>query len=607
MRVRAEVAGGGRPARDGRRVRSLIGLVLSRLGPTAHNAVSGTMLTLLVASRTSSAFLVAFATTAHNLFGWISLPLVGRFSDRASTKLGRRIPVMVGALSVMAAGTYVYPAVDDFWLVAGAVVVVRTAASGHGVTAVAAIPEIFGRHVWAKAAGVVAVAGGAVSIMLRATVVGTWEADDPSTWVGTFRLAALVMALAAVALVVMVREARAVPQTRAAAEDVTGLDTDGSHAAAAVAGDMAGMVPDRRLLGLGFFLAVASAGATGYLFPVYAVRYFGASPADLALYTLWSGPPALLGGAFGAVWVQARVTRRTLAIGAPLVLSAVAAAHMVATALWQAALLGVVAAVAAGALTVAMAPLLLQLLPRRGGFGERLGRLYGPIVAVAVGTSYLAGVAADALGDLRVIWLFAAGFGVVQAALSTRLRSVAGHEHTDLGRVALLVAAALRSRRGRRSLVRGDLSESDVDTEAVLDALRDAADPARGEPLPSSRVRRRNRRTARAAVRYVVPRLARRRSMWPGLARLADRLGGGYLVVAARVAAAPEIYGRSAASAVAGCRPPASASPDADPDGDVARTVAWAAAVYGPDSAVTADLRALATSRPGGQVAANRD
>jgi hypothetical protein len=72
------------------------------------------------------------------------------------------------------------------------------------------------------------------------------------------------------------------------------------------------------------------------------------------------------------------LTPMQLAIGAPLAGAVLAGVQYFDTHLWQAVVLSYIGAPLVGAYLIVMAPLLLQLLPRAGGLGERIGVLLAP-------------------------------------------------------------------------------------------------------------------------------------------------------------------------------------------------------------------------------------
>jgi uncharacterized membrane protein YgcG len=92
------------------------------------------------------------------------------------------------------------------------------------------------------------------------------------------------------------------------------------------------------------------------------------------------------------------------------------------THLWQAVLFAFLGAPFVGAYIIALAPMLLRLLPQGGGLGERLGMLLGPFNLCGVALAYVAAGVVDATGNYRLIWLFPAATGVAHAVVNLWLR-----------------------------------------------------------------------------------------------------------------------------------------------------------------------------------------
>ena len=79
-----------------------------------------------------------------------------------------------------------------------------------------------------------------------------------------------------------------------------------------------------------------------------------------------------------------------------------------------------------------LAPYLLQLLPRSGGLGERLGLVLSPFNLVGVVLAYVAATVVDVTGNYRLIWVFPAATGIAHALVNTRLRFPARRPKTDM-------------------------------------------------------------------------------------------------------------------------------------------------------------------------------
>jgi len=486
----AESAGSAEPAEHGidtLRLRSFLGLSLGLVGPRANLAVSGVLLTLLVSSRVSSAVAITFALTANRLVGWIAYPVLGRASDRTRSAAGRRAPFMAAGLLLMGGCTWLYTLVSGYWVLVALIVVVKTASVVFGLTNVAVIPETFGKSRTIKATVVIGVLGALVSLVIKATVVATWKANDPSSWNLPFREAGTLMMIVAVVVLILVREA---PAAREVA------DAERRRSARPwrleVADIMAG--PNARVLVGGILVFWSGLSATGYLAIVYfeKVQHAGANVQTVAGYI--SGVPVVMFG-LGLGYVLSRhLTRKQVAILTPVAGTVVSLVQFTTTHIWQTVVLAFVGAPLFTAFAISLAPMLLQLLPRSGGMGELLGKLVAPFSLFAVAFSFLAAWVVDTTGDYRVIWLFPAGAGIVQAVVMCWLRVPRGHERPELdGLFDRMSESIMTQVTGRdRSLLGGVVTAEDADAASLFDMARnllgnpydDATDPLGDETPP---------------------------------------------------------------------------------------------------------------------------
>jgi len=456
--------------RDPRRVASFVGLVVSRLGPRSLQLVGGTFLTLLVASRTASALAITFALTAHRLFLWFVYPVVGNLSDRTSTRVGRRVPYMAGALLTMAVCTWLWTLAPGYWLLVLAILGTRLAASANQMTSVVAVPEVFGRSRWIRAGGSIWIVGLAVSVILRGTVVATWNDADPSTWNLTFRLAAIFMAAAGVAVILLVREAPGVAAAAPAVDQGRLRDRLREFASAPAA---------RPLLLVAVALAVAG-GATSRLFPVYAEQVLGATTAQLAVLPFIVAPLSLIVALVG-ISSAGRCQRRTWIVLVGVGVTAVGVVGVTATALWQPVAASVLLSGFLIAGSVALLPMFLRLLPARGSLGERLGLLAGPLSAAVVLGAYAAGILVDLTGDYRTLWWVTAAAGPVAAGAALGLRQPEARARGGIGTLLRAGGSGGRLRRPSRdgrAMFHGALGADDLDAAAAVTAIRDFADAA---------------------------------------------------------------------------------------------------------------------------------
>ncbi len=175
------------------------------------------------------------------------------------------------------------------------------------------------------------------------------------------------------------------------------------------------------------------------------------------------------------------------------------------THLWQAVVLGYIGAPFIGAYIIVMAPLLLQLLPRAGGLGERLGVLLAPFNLCSVLLAYIAAIVIDATGNYRLIWLFPAATGLAHATVNCWLKYpdrrattpdmvgrlwewsvVQAESMAEMGLVTGLLAAP----------VLGVVTKEDADSAVVIDMARNIL----GNPYEPDRTGRGPTGTGRGGV-----------------------------------------------------------------------------------------------------------
>lgn len=467
---------------DRRRLRSTIGMALGLVGPRANLAVSGVLLTLLVSARASSALAITLALTANRFVGWLAYPLLGRASDRTTGRAGRRAPYMAAGLVVMGVCTWAYTVVPGYWALVALVAAVKTASVVFGLTNVAAVPETFGKSRSIKAAVVIGVLGALVSLAVKGTVIATWKTGDPATWNLAFRMAGAFMVGAGIVVLALVREAPAAQSAPARARARHRHDWR-----AELARVMA--LPNAGVLVTGILVFWAGLSATGYLAVVYfqRVQHAGAGVQTVAGWVM--GAPVVLFGLGGGYLLSRVLTRRQVAVLTPAAGALVSLLQFFSTHIWQTVVLAFAGAPLFAAFVISLAPLLLQLLPRQGGFGELLGKLVAPFSVFAVAFSFLAAWAVDATGDYRMIWLFPAAAGVVQAVVMLGLRLPPGAERPKLAGLPVRMADwMLEQVTGPgRSVLRGEVTAADADASSLFDTARTMlGDPyapaAGGEP-----------------------------------------------------------------------------------------------------------------------------
>jgi Na+/melibiose symporter-like transporter len=469
---------------DGKRLRSFIGLSVGLVGPRANLAVSGVLITLYVQQRSSGALAVTFALTANRLLSWMTYPIAGRLSDRTRSRIGRRTPYMAVSLIVMGAATWMFTVVQGYWLLVLFIVIARQAASVFTLTNVAVVPEVFGRSRWLKALVLTTALGTLVSLVIKATVITTWKQSNPETWNLPFQVAAVFMIVVGVVVLVLVRESKAA---------TFGAAADRKARARPARDEIRDILktPNAKVLLGGSLLFWAGLGSTAYVAILFFQRVVHAGASAQTIAGLVTGVPTFLLGILLGIPLSRRLTRRQLAIGAPLIGALLAGVQYFDTHIWQAVVLAFIGAPFIGAYVIVLAPYLLQLLPRSGGLGERLGLVLSPFNLVGVVLAYVAAAVVDATGNYRLIWVFPAATGIAHALVNTRLRFPVHRPGTDMvaklwqwsvtqtelmaetGIVAGLFAAPLL----------GEVTKEDADSAVIVDVARDIL----GDPYEADR------------------------------------------------------------------------------------------------------------------------
>ena len=467
-------SGNGAGGIDASRVRSFIGLSVGLVGPRANLAVSGVLITLFVQQRASGALAVTFALTANRLLSWITYPVAGRLSDRTKSRVGRRTPYMACSLILMGAATWMFTVVSGYWSLVLFIVIARQAAAVFTLTNVAVVPEVFGRSRWLKALLLTTLLGTLASWTIKATVITTWKQSDPATWNLPFQVAAVILVITGLAVLALVREA---PSAAAGAE------ADRTERARPARDELRDIMagPNAKVLVAGSLLFWAGTGSTAYVAILFFQRILHAGASAQTIAGLATGIPVFMIGIALGVPLSRYLSPMQLAIGAPLLGGVLAGVQYFDTHLWQAVLLSYIGAPFVGAYLIVMAPLLLQLLPRAGGLGERLGALLSPFNLVGVLLAYLAAVTVDATGNYRLIWLFPAATGLLHALVNCWLKYPARRNTSPdmvkrLWEWAIVQAEAMSETGIVTGLLAapllGVVTEEDADSAVVIDMAR---------------------------------------------------------------------------------------------------------------------------------------
>ena len=460
---------------DASRVRSFIGLSIGLVGPRANLAVSGVLITLFVQQRASGALAVTFALTADRLVSWLTYPLAGRWSDRTRTRVGRRTPYMAGSLIVLGVTTWLFTVVPGYWPLVAMILVAGQAASVFTLTNVAVVPEVFGRSRWIKALLLTTVLGTVASLAIKGTVIASWNQSKPSTWDLPFQVAGAIMVAVGIAVLLLVREAPTATYGAAADRRERARPTWDE-----LRDILAG--PNAKVLVTGSLLFWSGVGSTAYVAILFFQRVLHAGASAQTIAGLATGLPVFILGIALGVPLSRVLSPMQLAVGAPLVGAVLAGVQYFDTHIWQAVVLSYIGAPFIGAYIIVMAPLLLRLLPRAGGLGQRLGVLLAPFNLCSVILAYVAAVVIDATGNYRLIWLFPAATGLAHATVNCWLRYpekkasspdmvrrlwewsiVQAESMAETGIVTGLLAAPLL----------GVVTKEDADSAVVIDMARD--------------------------------------------------------------------------------------------------------------------------------------
>jgi Na+/melibiose symporter-like transporter len=400
---------------DRSRIRSFIGISIGLVGPRANLAVAGVLITLYVQQRASSALAVTFALTAGSLVTWLTYPIMGRLSDRTRSRVGRRTPYMAGSLLVLGAATWMFTVVHGYWMLVLFIVVARQASVVFTLTNVAVVPEVFGRSRWLKALVLTTVLGSVAALAIKATVITSWKQNDPSTWNLPFQLAAVIMMAVGLVVLILVREA---PTAN------VGAAADRGKRSRRIRDELRDILagPNAKVLVGGSLLFYAGIGSTLYVAILFFQRDLHAGASAQTIAGLATGVPVFFIGIGLGIPFSRILSMRQLAIGAPLIGGVLAGVQYFDSHIWQAVVLSYIGAPFIGAYIIVLAPMLLQLLPRAGGLGERLGVLLSPFNLCSVAVAYLAAYVVDTTGNYRLIWLFPAATGLAHAVVNCWLK-----------------------------------------------------------------------------------------------------------------------------------------------------------------------------------------
>jgi MFS family permease len=244
--------------------------------------------------------------------------------------------------------------------------------------------------------------------------------------------------------------------------------------------------PNAKPLLAGLLFSVASGGAFSRAYPIYARDVLHAGGDALSAAGIWGALLSVLTVPLSLV-LAARVSRKTNIYLASMTGGGAALAHLWITDLWQSVVVGAVSTIFFAAAGIALAPLYLQILPRRGGLGERIGVIMAPVLVAGLIAAFIAGFAYDVVvHDYRVIWIPTAVFAFAGGLSMITLRIPKGAERPDLKRGWRVLRATLWGKKEGRELFRGEISRHEADGAALIELLSDELNPYAVPATPPS-------------------------------------------------------------------------------------------------------------------------
>jgi MFS family permease len=391
---------------DKRRLISIIGIVSSQLGPRAYSTVNGILLTLLVASRTSSAVAITFAITCGRLLNWFTYPIYGRISDRSTTKLGRRIPFIGIPLILMGIGVILIPYTKGYWPLVVVLIFIRQANTAQTLGGIAVVPETVGRSRWIKTIVLIVIGAVVINSIVKINVLLTWKQSDMKTWASSYEIAGIFMVIAGLLVLTLIRESKAAQQvakSEISKKEPTILEVLKSIVKSESA---------YQLLG-GAFIFWMGIGATVTLATVFFEKICHASaPVQTEAGIVTAVALGVIGIPVG-IFLSRSLTRHTVAMVSPLLGSLIFFGQYFISNIWYSVILSAVGSPLLIAYLISIGPMLIKLFPGAGGFGERIGIVTSPFTFIAVFGGFIASIAVDTTHNYRIIWIFPAIAGLI--------------------------------------------------------------------------------------------------------------------------------------------------------------------------------------------------
>ncbi|MFZ0667185.1 MAG: MFS transporter, partial [Acidimicrobiales bacterium] len=199
-----------------------------------------------------------------------------------------------------------------------------------------------------------------------------------------------------------------------------------------------------------------------------------------------TGIPALVIGIPLGYLISKALTRKQVAILMPALGAVLALCQYFVHAIWQSVVLAFLSAPLLSAFVISLAPMLLQLLPTSGGFGELIGKFLAPFSLAGIAFSILAALVVNETHNYRTIWLFPAAAGLLQALVMTRLWIPDGQKrvnHAGLGN-KFIDSVYGQITEGDRRLFGGVVTTEDADGASLFQAAKKILGNPYADPEP---------------------------------------------------------------------------------------------------------------------------
>lgn len=450
---------------DKRRFRSLIGIVSAQLGQRAYSTVNGLLLTILVASRTSSAVAITFAITSGRLLNWFTYPIYGRISDRSKTKVGRRTPFIGIPMIVMGIGVILLPYTKGYWPVVIILLFIRQASTAQTLGGIAVVPETVGRSRWIRAIILIVIGAVIINSIVKVNVMLTWNQSKISTWASSFKIAGIFMIAAGLLVLLLVRESKAAGQLAQA--ELSKKETPIFEVIKSIFKNQGAP----QILG-GAFIFWMGIGATVTLGAIFFEKICHATAGTQTAAGIVSLVALIIIGLPLGILISKRFTRHQIAMFCPLIGSLVFLAQYFINNIWYSVIISAIGSPLLVGYLIAITPLLIKLMPPAGGFGERIGIFFSPFTFISIFGGFLASIAVDRYHNYRLIWLFPFAAGIIHFVIMIFLKNKYKDTKANISRLKKHFKGRMEYlRQNRNSLFKGEVTQNDANGTLFFENL----------------------------------------------------------------------------------------------------------------------------------------